>query len=113
MTKYTLANMETRNREAPANFHIDPRESREKVGIGDLAKLVFEFDLKAGGRGAERMWVEVTRRTDSGYEGALRNESVHSEHGLSFDDTVQFGPEHVAQSECPHKHPEKAHGNEV
>ena len=29
---------------------------------------------------------------------------------LAFDDAVQFGPEHIAQSECPHIHPEKEHG---
>lgn len=113
MTKYTLANVETRNRENPKTFRIAPREAREKVGIGDLVQLIFEFDLKAGGRATERMWVEVTRRMVSGYEGALRNEPVHSEHGLSFDDAVQFGPEHIAQAECPHTHPEKEHAKRM
>ncbi len=112
MTKYTLVNVEKRNRLSPETFPIEPREAREKVGIGDLVKLIFEFEL-AGDRARERMWVEVTCRTDSGYEGALRNEPVHSEHGLSFDDAVQFGPEHIAQAECPHKNPEKEHARSL
>lgn len=113
MTNYTLVNVETRNQENPETFPIEPREAREKVGVGDLVKLIFEFELEDGVRGGERMWVEVTRRTASGYEGALRNEPVYSEHGLSFDDAVQFGPEHIAQDECPHVHPEKEHAQRM
>lgn len=87
---WTLASAEARAA-AHSSFKIPSRSEREDLRVGDLAKLVFVVD----GAGGERMWVEVTAVAAGRYRGILRNVPVTIP-GIAEGDTVEFGPEHVA-----------------
>jgi hypothetical protein len=92
---FVLGNAEERQAERPRSFFIPRRRERERLDIGELAKLLFELvGPEPDMPGAERMWVEVTRRDATGYVGTLANEpsvitTIHK------GDTLSFGPEHV------------------
>jgi uncharacterized protein YegJ (DUF2314 family) len=89
---WTLANAEARAAQY-GSFKIPPRDVREKLSVGELAKLIFR-DTKAG----ERMWVEIYHVEPDApvrYRGRLRNEPV-SIAGLEKGAEIDFGPEHIA-----------------
>ena len=63
MANYTLSNAEDRHRENPDTFWIPAKHRREYLKTGAIVKLIFDDK--------ERMWVTVTERTETGYEGTL------------------------------------------
>lgn len=95
-----LDNAEARNEAAPDSFFIPPRERRESLKIGDHVKLLFEGPTRSGDKICERMWVEVTSVTASGYAGELLNEPSEIP-SIRAGERVVFGPEHVAAYAWP------------
>jgi hypothetical protein len=91
-------------------FHVPPREERERLVVGDYAKLIFLLDtpvehperLPLTG---ERMWVEVTKSWDLTshseneehlvYEGELNSTPVAVD--ISEKALVRFRPEHIIE----------------
>ena len=122
MANYTLANAEDRNRENPDTFWIPAKHRREYLKTGAIVKLIFDDK--------ERMWVKVTERTETGYQGTLSSiptlifdnkerisvtVAERTETGylgilnsipvglqtLRYGDVVEFGPEHVIDIFAP------------
>lgn len=95
-----LINAEDRAKAFP-EFSIPSRAVREGFGEGDMVKLIFldedGADVTVRGKSAhatgERMWVRVTGKKGSRYEGTLSNKPSFIP--LAFGDTVTFGPEHI------------------
>jgi len=89
---YDLADVEELNAQS-STFHIPDRSKREKLVVGDIAKLVFD-----GENGSERMWVVVKDIKVIGgeriYVGSLDSNPVILE--VAYGDDVVFGPEHIA-----------------
>ncbi len=77
----------------PDTFEIPDDISRNTIGIGSLAKLMFRFPVNRFPQ-VERMWVRVTSFTVEGYVGVLNNDPTNSEF-ISFGQEIHFEPRHV------------------
>lgn len=76
-------------------FWLPSEEEISKIEIGDVIKLIF-----INGVGAERMWVEVTKKLESNpieWVGKLRNQAVTFD--AKWDDTVRFSPKAIINYE--------------
>ena len=93
--RWWLNSAEAVHEEAPGSFFIPPAEKRRNLHPGDEVKLLFAFDPPVRDFNVERMWVEVEHAEDGRYRGRLRNNPSYLK-GLTYGDTVEFGPEHVA-----------------
>lgn len=89
MSSFALDDAEARA--IAGSFPIPDIAMRERLLIGDLVKLIF---LQSDGPAAERMWVEVTAVTRTGYEGRLDNDPTQIP-GLVSGERVSFEPRHV------------------
>lgn len=97
------------------SFEVPPPEHTVNLSAGAMVKLIFSSEKKTeGGCDGERMWVEVDGRSTIG--GAVRYRGTLANHpailtGLKFGDTVEFGPEHVADIVFHplHDHPKSQH----
>lgn len=89
-----LADVERRAAACPATYVIPPRDEREDLWPGDLAKVVV-VAVGAASCG-ERIWVRVGPRAEGDflYRGTVV--SFPATPGLSSGDELRFGPEHVA-----------------
>lgn len=85
--------------EAPGTFWIPDRESRESLEPGDLAKLIFRFNIDDAEEtvAVERMWVLVRERVPGGYLGVLDNDPDALEENDEFWSGIElpFAPHHV------------------
>lgn len=81
----------------PETFEIPPAEVRNNLQIGQGAKLLFRLK-RPEDEGVERMWVTVTRITDTGYVGALESKPVGCQ-VLAPGDRVSFTADHVADAQ--------------
>jgi len=107
MASWILENVEKSNRAHPDTFFIASRQERERMKVGDKVRLHFHLkEVGEGLPGAERMWVEITKRSWIGckYTGTLTNEPEFIE-DLRLGDTVTFSPEHIAQIFVPKDNP--------
>jgi hypothetical protein len=98
---WILVSAEERAASAPNTFLIPARNIRESLSSGDGAKLLFDIEMREGGRiidrGVHRMWVIVKSRTTNGYIGVLDDDPGAPENlTLREGDPVFFAPEHVA-----------------
>lgn len=97
--KYKLADCEARSL-AYKNFEVPTYADRTTLRVGDLAKLVFEFDPLPNGCNGERMWVRITTASPGAYTGQLvTHPTLSAHHGLRYGAPLDFGPEHVAAIE--------------
>ena len=78
---YELDDGEALSREYPDTFSIPDKEDRDSLQIGDTVKLVFRMEETKGSDdlAVERMWVEITAKHPTGYEGTLANQPAGSE----------------------------------
>lgn len=86
---YTLEDAEARA--AATSFPIPDVAMRERLQSGDLVKLIFK---QANGEAVERMWVEVTAVTSTGYQGRLDNDPTQIPN-LAAGESLLFEPRHV------------------
>ena len=70
---YTLDNAEEVNKEFPDTFWIPSQEIRESLEVGQLVQLLFRITNGSDFQ-VERMWVEIIKKSDEGYEGILDND---------------------------------------
>jgi uncharacterized protein YegJ (DUF2314 family) len=91
---FYLDDGERRASQHPDTFTIPSREMRERLLVGDLVKLMFCDHEPVDGVGVERMWVEITGITDTGYVGKLDNEPVSLQR-IQLGSPVAFEPRHV------------------
>lgn len=98
---WNLESAEARNK-LFKSFEIPSRDVRESLSPGYFAKLIFVAKLPPAG---ERMWVEITKKTRTGYIGVLKNTPVTPplKDILLTGDEVVFGPEHIASISPPEK----------
>jgi hypothetical protein len=81
-------------------FWLPAREERERIGIGEHAKLVFvQWDDRSastdtGGKTSESMWVKITDHGDGVYRGTLDNKPTLIP-SLHLGDLVVFSPRNV------------------
>jgi len=71
---------------------IPRREDIERVGNGDLVKLLFKDEDGY----VERMWVEILERNGSSFKGLLRNDAVEFEN-LKDGTILHFHSNHIYQ----------------
>jgi hypothetical protein len=90
---YILESGEELNRLYPDSFHLPPRDRRYGLEPGELVKLIFRIETRAGEE-VERMWVQVKGRGAKGYVGSLDNDPF-CETSLKSGAEILFGPEHV------------------
>lgn len=96
---WSLQNIEDAHRASPNTFFIPDLEERRSQPAGAGVRLHFVLQQQGPDLPeAERMWVDVTEPlSDQGrYRGVLTNEPVYLK-DISAGDTVEFGPEHIAQ----------------
>jgi hypothetical protein len=98
---WNLESAEARNR-LYKTFDIPSRDVRESLTPGYFAKLIFVAKLPPAG---ERMWVEIRKKTKTGYVGVLKNTPVALalKDILLSGDEVIFGPEHIVSISPPEK----------
>jgi len=96
---WCLDDGEALHAEAPDTFWIPPREDRERLGPGDLVKLIFRIavDDSASPVAVERMWVIVRERAEGGYLGLLDNDpfALAENDELWSGVEIPFEPRHV------------------
>lgn len=86
-----LADAVGRSMASKGRFWVPPREIREALEAGDLAKCVFESDEYLPG---ERMWLKIERRLPEGrYLGVLANAPLVLD--MRVGDRIEFGAENV------------------
>jgi uncharacterized protein YegJ (DUF2314 family) len=91
--KYTLDDGEAVHREASSTFWIPDAIERQSLCIGQIVKLIFRIDLGHEVK-VERMWVQVTARSASGYIGELDNDPYCTTE-IRAGEIVLFEPRHV------------------
>ena len=89
-----------RHAEAPDTFEIPDEKVRSRLVPTSVAKLIFTL-LGADGPRVERMWVEVTGYTDTGYVGVLDNTPRTPGAPIAPGQLVEFGPDHVIDALPP------------
>ncbi|MFT3997626.1 MAG: DUF2185 domain-containing protein [Asticcacaulis sp.] len=92
--RYTLDDPRINAREAPYTYYIPSPERCEAVQPGDWVQLVFRSHPAGLKYDAERMWVEVTGKTGTGYEGRLDNDSYDMPQ-LKAGQSVRFEAFHI------------------
>jgi hypothetical protein len=95
-TSYTLGNVEILA-QRHASFKILPKAQRNQLEPGrHWVKLVFlpTTPLPSTMPSGERMWVQVTQKTPTGYKGKLGN--ISTLFSLRLGSIIEFKPEHVA-----------------
>ena len=92
-----------RNAEAPGTFEIPDEEVRARLVPECDAKLIFTMRRPDGLEVVERMWVQVTGYTETGYKGVLNNEPQTDGVPLSLGDRVEFTPDHVIDALPPER----------
>lgn len=85
-------------RSFPYTFFKPSRATTDKLAVGDLVKLIFEFDNPdPNGYSAERMWVIITHRNGERFEGVLDNDPTQLTR-LAPGDPLSFEERHIIQT---------------
>jgi hypothetical protein len=100
---WCLDDGEEYHRAAPGTFWIPPREAREGLQPGDLAKLIFRISVDDADESVavERMWVLVRESIPGGYLGILDNDPEALAPNEEFWSGIElpFGPHHIINIE--------------
>jgi len=89
-----------RHAEAPDTFEILEEDLRSRLVPGCFAKLIFTL-LGPDGPEVERMWVQITDRTQTAYVGVLDNDPDTPDAPIAAGDRVEFTPDHVIDALPP------------
>ncbi len=86
--------------EAPETFELPSESVRTRLVPGCAAKLMFA--LRTDNQPVvERMWVDITGYTDTGYVGVLNNKPRTPNSPVELGDRVEFGPNHIIDALPP------------
>jgi len=83
-----------RHAEAPDTFEIPDASIRSRLVPGCDAKLIFTLQGRDGIQ-VERMWVQITGYTDTGYSGVLDNQPRTAGAPIALGERVEFGADHI------------------
>ena len=100
MAQWTLENIVKTAAKNPESFFIPNELERRSQKVGAMVRLHFTIlKRKDTDPHAERMWVEIFQSMEKNrtYKGYLTNQPAIIK-GLKIGDTVEFGPEHIAQT---------------
>jgi hypothetical protein len=102
---FELADADERAAEAPYTFYVPTLAERQRVAVGDHAKLAFEYLWETEEYSGERMWVDITEKNGSRFKGLLDNEPT--EKGLELGMEIEFGVENIIDIDWlePDAHP--------
>lgn len=76
-------------------FYKPSREITKNLKVGNLVKLIFEFDSTNNEHpSAERMWVQITEIDGEQFKGTLDN-CPHYLHELYYGDEITFVHKHI------------------
>lgn len=89
--EYSLMDGVEQNKKYPESFYIPEEEDKDLIYPGVSCKLGFEPKLPY--KLTERMWVEVTGKTKTGFVGTLSNQPVNLR--LKPGDKVYFESKHI------------------
>ena len=89
-----------RHAEAADSFEIPDESIRTRLVPTCDAKLIFTLRGRDGPQ-VERMWVQVTGYTETGYVGVLNNEPRTPDAPIAIGERVEFGPEHIIDALPP------------
>lgn len=85
--------------EFPYTFHKPSKQVISCLKHGNHAKLIFVFQTDdPEGPSGERMWVEITDVTDSGFVGVLDNQPEWIK-DLNYRDTITFEANHIIDTD--------------
>jgi hypothetical protein len=94
---FPLLNAEAQNAKHPDTCWIPPKDVRNNLRAGDLAKVSFQLTGKEVA--AERIWILVTGRMGDSYIGTINNYPVFLE--AEAGDVVTFKAENVIDAKRP------------
>ena len=97
---WQLENGVERHAEAPDTFEIPDESVRSRLVPTSDAKLIFTLRGPDGPQ-VERMWVQVTGYTDTGYIGVLNNKPRTPGAPIVLGQTVEFDPNHIIDALPP------------
>ena len=100
---WQLESAAARHAEVPNTFQIPDEDVRSRLVPECDAKLIFTMRTPDGREAVERMWVQVTGYTDTGYAGVLNNEPKTAGVPLSLGDRIEFGPDHIIDALPPER----------
>lgn len=96
---WALDNGEERHRDAPKTFWTPSLQNRQKLQVGDYAKLIFRISVTSNDEpeSFERMWVLVRERVGNDYLGVLTNNpQTIDENEILWNGTeLPFSPCHI------------------
>jgi hypothetical protein len=76
---------------APNKYRIPTKEDLYKLKVGDSVKVCVENEC---------FWVEITELSKKLVTGRVDNDMVFTdEHGLKYNDTVNFAKKHIIEVE--------------
>lgn len=84
---------EERRLEAPYTFFLPHPDQIASLRVGDMVKLLFEYDGEVEEYGGERMWVSVDLIDNSGFEGRLLSDPCETH--IAKGDHVTFRREDI------------------
>ena len=88
-----LVNGEERRLDAPYTFFLPHPDCVASLRVGDMAKLLFEYEDNVEQYGGERMWVSVDQRDGPDFEGRLLSDPCEKQ--IAKGDLVRFRAEHI------------------
>lgn len=85
-------------RSYPYTFYKPSEATIARLAVGDLVKLIFNFDNPdPNGYSAERMWVTIRQIDGDHFKGELDNEPAQLS-ALKLGDPVEFEARHIIQT---------------
>jgi hypothetical protein len=103
---WRIVSGEERRAEAPYTFFLPRPEQLASLRVGDMVKLLFEYDGEVEQYGGERMWVGIDRIDDRGFEGRLLSDPCETH--LSKGEPIPFRREDILDYRYGDERPEPA-----
>jgi hypothetical protein len=91
--RWRLISGEERRREAPYTFFLPHPDLIKSLRVGDMVKLLFEYDADVEQYGGERMWVTVEEIDGGQLRGRLLSDPC--EKHIARGEPIEFGSEHI------------------
>ncbi|HVH48756.1 MAG TPA: DUF2185 domain-containing protein [Sphingomicrobium sp.] len=92
---YVLSNAPSLHAAAPYTFFLPHPLLIDALRVGDLAKVIFEYDPPGETYEAERMWVEIKTTDDGRFAGILANRPSDPKSPLVHGESVEFTRDHI------------------
>ena len=99
MRSWYLADIEKQAKGFKYTFFVPPKSVIKRLDKGNEVRLRFAIRTpEPEGPEAERMWVEITEKTEEGYSGLLTNNPEYID-DLKLGDRIEFEAKHIMDSD--------------